>query len=259
MEETRVMVVDDEAIVCDRLKDHLEKNDLRVTTFTDSREALAALDEGRYHVVVTDLKMAGATGLDVLHNIRQRGHPTQVIIITGYASMEAAREAEAVGAYDFVCKPFELKDLTRKVKKAAKRARRGVGLPPPKVSGAVRARRRRSSSWTTSPSSAIASSRLSRSAGTTWRRRPTARRPSTSWRETRYDVLITDLKMSGPSGLDVLRFVKEHSPSTRVIVITGYATAEQAKESIKGGAVDFIAKPFRISQLRELIARTLES
>ena len=128
MNETRVMVVDDEAIVCDRLKDHLEKNDLRVTTFTDSREALTALDEGRYHVVVTDLKMAGATGLDVLHSIRQRGHPTEVIIITGYASMEAAREAEAVGAYDFVCKPFELKELTKKVKKAAKRARRGVGL-----------------------------------------------------------------------------------------------------------------------------------
>ena len=77
--------------------------------------------------------------------------------------------------------------------------------------------------------------------------------------QARYDVLITDLKMSGPSGLDVLRFVKEQTPSTRVIVITGYATAEQAKESMKGGAVDFIAKPFRISQLRELIARTLES
>jgi len=76
---------------------------------------------------------------------------------------------------------------------------------------------------------------------------------------TRYDVLITDLKMSGPSGLDVLRFVKEQAPGTRVIVITGYATAEQAKESIKGGAIDFIAKPFRISQLRELIARTLKS
>jgi DNA-binding NtrC family response regulator len=77
--------------------------------------------------------------------------------------------------------------------------------------------------------------------------------------QTRYDVLITDLKMAGPSGLDVLRFVKEQTPSTRVIVITGYATAEQAKESMKGGAVDFIAKPFRISQLRELIARTLAS
>ena len=74
----------------------------------------------------------------------------------------------------------------------------------------------------------------------------------------RYDMLITDLKMTGPSGLDVLRFVKDQSPSTHVIVITGYATAEQAKQSMKGGAVEFIAKPFRISQLSELVARTLE-
>jgi DNA-binding NtrC family response regulator len=129
MDETRVMVIDDEQIVCDRLGSHLEKNDLRVTTFTESEKALAALEEGHFHVVVTDLKMAGATGLDVLQNIRRRGRPTQVIIITGYGSIEAAREAEAVGAYDFVCKPFELKDLVKKVKKAAKRARRGVGLP----------------------------------------------------------------------------------------------------------------------------------
>jgi DNA-binding NtrC family response regulator len=76
--------------------------------------------------------------------------------------------------------------------------------------------------------------------------------------QKRYDILITDLKMSGPSGLDVLRFVKEQSPGTSVIVITGYATAEQAKESMKSGAVDFIAKPFRISQLTELVARTLD-
>jgi DNA-binding NtrC family response regulator len=127
MDETRVMVVDDEEIVCERLKDHLEKDGLHVTIFTDSRQALTALGQDRFHVVVTDLRMAGATGLDVLHNVRERGHATQVIIITGYGSMEAAREAEAVGAYDFICKPFELKELTKKVKRAAKRARRGVG------------------------------------------------------------------------------------------------------------------------------------
>ena len=74
----------------------------------------------------------------------------------------------------------------------------------------------------------------------------------------RYDVVITDLKMSGPSGLDVLHFVKDQTPSTQVIVITGYATAEQAKESMRSGAVDFIAKPFRISQLVELVADTLK-
>jgi FixJ family two-component response regulator len=50
-----------------------------------------------------------------------------VIIITGYASMEVAREAEAVGAHGLLCKPFEFKELTKLVKQAAKRAKRGVG------------------------------------------------------------------------------------------------------------------------------------
>jgi DNA-binding NtrC family response regulator len=127
MDPTSVMVVDDEQIVCDRLREHLEKNGFEVDTATDSAKALAALEEKRYHVVVTDLKMAGPSGLDVLHNIRQRGYATQVIIITGYGSIESAREAEAVGAYDFLCKPFELKDLTKLVRNASKRAKRGVG------------------------------------------------------------------------------------------------------------------------------------
>jgi DNA-binding NtrC family response regulator len=71
--------------------------------------------------------------------------------------------------------------------------------------------------------------------------------------ETRFDVLVTDLKMQKPDGLEVMKFVKESSPATKVIIITGYATVETARDAMKGGAVDFIAKPFKISQLRDLI------
>jgi DNA-binding NtrC family response regulator len=71
--------------------------------------------------------------------------------------------------------------------------------------------------------------------------------------EEKFDVLVTDLKMHKPDGLDVLAFTKQHAPSTRVIIITGYATVETARQAMKGGAIDFIAKPFKISQLRDLI------
>jgi len=71
--------------------------------------------------------------------------------------------------------------------------------------------------------------------------------------ETRFDVLVTDLKMQKPDGLEVMKFVKAKSPATKVIIITGYATVETARDAMKGGAVDFIAKPFKISQLRDLI------
>ena len=70
-----------------------------------------------------------------------------------------------------------------------------------------------------------------------------------------FDILITDLKMQKPDGLDVLRFARDHSADTKVIVITGFATVETAREALKSGAVDFLPKPFKISQLRDLVLR----
>ena len=73
--------------------------------------------------------------------------------------------------------------------------------------------------------------------------------------EEKFDVLVTDLKMRKPDGLDVMNFVKRQSPSTKVIIITGFATKDTAEEALEGGAVEFIAKPFKISQLRDLILK----
>jgi DNA-binding NtrC family response regulator len=117
-----VLVLDDEAIVCERLKSELEKSDFNVETFTESQQAIDRLTEKTFDVVVTDLKMDGPTGLDVLHFVRDRSWGTQVIIITGYASMEAAREADYTGVYDFIQKPFRLDKMATMVKKAGKKA-----------------------------------------------------------------------------------------------------------------------------------------
>jgi DNA-binding NtrC family response regulator len=73
--------------------------------------------------------------------------------------------------------------------------------------------------------------------------------------EADFDVLVTDLKMQKPDGLEVMDFVKRHSPSTKVVIITGFATVDTAVETMKGGAVDFIAKPFKIRDLCDLIVK----
>jgi pyruvate,water dikinase len=119
-----VMVLDDEATVGDRLKEFLEKKGMAVETFVSSQKAIQRLEQKRFDVVVTDLKMQGPDGLDVLVAVKKRSPSTQVILITGYATIEAARGAEAVGAFDFILKPFELADLHKLVKKAAKRSSR---------------------------------------------------------------------------------------------------------------------------------------
>jgi pyruvate,water dikinase len=120
--DIEVMVLDDEPTVCERLKDFLEKNGMKVEAFTDSSTAVERLAHKRFHVVVTDLKMKAPTGIDVLVTIKRQKLPTQVIVITGYRTMEATRSAEYVGAYAFLDKPFHLEQLRDLVKKAAKKA-----------------------------------------------------------------------------------------------------------------------------------------
>jgi len=126
-DRAQVLVLDDEAIVCEALRDYLEKNNFQVETFTKSQEAIDCLNERSFDVIVTDLKMEGPTGLDVLRFVRDHSPATQVIMITGYASVEALRQAELTGVSDFITKPFQLKKVGAMVKKAARKAKQLKG------------------------------------------------------------------------------------------------------------------------------------
>lgn len=119
-----VLVLDDEEIVCERLKDYFEKKGIAVETFTDPRQALERLNHQSFDVIVTDLKMAGPTGMDVLVTVKRQGYKSEVIIITGYGSFETYRQAEFVGAFAFISKPFRMSEVYNMVKKAAKKARK---------------------------------------------------------------------------------------------------------------------------------------
>jgi len=121
---TRVMVVDDEPTVGERLKDFLERSGMEVESFVDSEAAVSRLEKAAFDVVVTDLRMAGPSGLDVLVHIRRRKLPTEVIIITAYANIEDARGADVAGVFEFVQKPFRLAELQSLIGKAARKARR---------------------------------------------------------------------------------------------------------------------------------------
>jgi two-component system, NtrC family, response regulator PilR len=73
-----------------------------------------------------------------------------------------------------------------------------------------------------------------------------------------FDLVITDLKMSGGSGLDVLDGVKRARPDTQVIVVTAYATTETAIAAMKRGAYDYLTKPFKVDEIGVVIERALE-
>ncbi len=77
-------------------------------------------------------------------------------------------------------------------------------------------------------------------------------------KEKSFDLVILDLKMPGIDGMKVLEKIKESSPETAVVVITGYATVESAVEAMKRGAYDFLPKPFTPEEFRLIVERVLE-
>ena len=119
-DDREVMVLDDEPIVGDRLRPVLEKAGFGVEIFTDSAQAIARLGEKSFAVLITDMKMRGPSGMDVLRFVREHSPRTQVIVITGYATIETSHEASAWGAYRFIAKPFKLKELVKLVAEAAR-------------------------------------------------------------------------------------------------------------------------------------------
>ena len=118
-EKLEVMVVDDEPIVGKRLKPALTKYGYDVEVFDNPAKAIDRFDEKEFDVVVTDLRMEKLNGIQVLEHVTAKSAKTKVIFITGYATVENAREALVKGAFDFIAKPFKPNDLRMAITKAA--------------------------------------------------------------------------------------------------------------------------------------------
>ncbi len=74
-----------------------------------------------------------------------------------------------------------------------------------------------------------------------------------------YDVVVTDLKMPGLGGMEVLKALRKESPDVVVVIFTGYANVETAREALRNGAFDYVPKPFTPEELRSVVANALEA
>jgi len=123
----KILVLDDEEVVCARLKPALEKAGYVVETFTDSRLAKEAIAQRDYDIVVTDLKMAHVDGMELFRFAKERRPKTEVIIISGFATVDVTRVAMRAGARDVIAKPFRISELKDLINKIASEIRRDRG------------------------------------------------------------------------------------------------------------------------------------
>jgi DNA-binding NtrC family response regulator len=119
----RILVLDDEPIVCKRLQPALEKLGFAVDTFTQSVEAMHQVQQAAYDIVITDLKMKEIDGMRFLEEVKKQRPQTEVIVITGFATMETAKQSFQKGVFDFIAKPFKLSEIQDVVNRAAAKIR----------------------------------------------------------------------------------------------------------------------------------------
>ena len=117
----RILIVEDEAAMGDLLASFFSDKGYNITTVQNGEEAVARLEEEDYALVITDIKLPGMSGLELLARIRLDWQDVAVIIMTAFSSISSAVEAMKLGAEDYIGKPFQLDELAITAEKALER------------------------------------------------------------------------------------------------------------------------------------------
>jgi two-component system, NtrC family, response regulator AtoC len=113
--DRRILIVDDEVSIRLSLEEALTKDGYNVVTAESGAEALSLIKADNFDLVITDLKMPGVTGLELLEALRNQNNDTPVIMMTAYGDVSTAVESMRLGAYNFIQKPFKLSEMRTQV------------------------------------------------------------------------------------------------------------------------------------------------
>jgi DNA-binding NtrC family response regulator len=116
----KLLLVDDEKDFIESLAERLELREFDVKTALNGDDAINLIDKNEFDVIVLDVKMPGKSGIETLKEIKNINQLSQVIMLTGHATVESAIQGMKLGAYDYIMKPTVTEDLIELIKKAYK-------------------------------------------------------------------------------------------------------------------------------------------
>ncbi len=117
-------LIDDDEAVLDALRHYLSRQNVRTSCFKAAKTFLTTLDQGgRFDCIVSDVRMPGMSGLDLMRHLNERAYARPVILITGHGDVDMAVAAIKDGAFDFIEKPFDEARLLASIRRAVKQGR----------------------------------------------------------------------------------------------------------------------------------------
>jgi len=118
MKKNPILIVEDEPELGKVLLDSLSQNGYAVNLAETAEKAFKLFNEGRFELVISDIRLPDVSGLKLLDDIKSKSFPTPVILMTGYGTVQNAVEAMKKGAFDYILKPFSLKVLEQGIERA---------------------------------------------------------------------------------------------------------------------------------------------
>jgi DNA-binding NtrC family response regulator len=117
----KVLLVDDEEDFLEIMTERMEARDMKVTTCTSAEEAVEIIKSETFDAIILDFMMPGMDGFQALKQIKSKRPESQIILLTGHATVEKSVEAMKMGATDFLEKPADIEALEKKIKEASAR------------------------------------------------------------------------------------------------------------------------------------------
>ena len=237
-----ILIVEDEKNVRESLRTWLVELGCQVEVTSDGEEALKQISEKEFDLVILDLRLPGKDGLQVLKEARLKKPQLNGIIITAYPAAATMAEAMQIGAVDFLSKPINLPKLEKLIQEKTELVK--LRVKPILIVDDEASMRESLQDWFLD---------LGYQA-------ETARDGEEALKliaEKNYGLLILDLKLPGQDGIEVLKKARKHHPDLRGIIITAYPSVDTAREAIKQGAIDYLPKPFELSELEKLVEENI--
>jgi len=231
----RILVVEDEESLRITLAANLELEGYEVIEAQNGKEAIELLDQQRFDLVLSDIRMPQATGVDVLLYAKQHHPGLPVVLMTAYTMEDQVRKAMSEGVFAVLKKPFDFAAAAGAVVRA---------LRHPVV-------------LVVDDDAALATTLVEslRSAGVRAEAVASGEAAILTLNSGRVDVCVADLVMPGVSGIDLVRHIQKVTPDVTVIVFSGQNLREMIRRVSAAGVFAYLSKPVDPDELLQTVAK----
>ncbi len=263
----KVLVIDDERVVCNSCGRALRQEGYKVSVATDGQAAIEKASHETFDVIIVDLKMPGLCGMDVLRTLRRKMPEARVVVITGFSSVASEIEARQLGASDYLPKPFTPKELTETMERVF---RTGDHSHDPPAKTAMSSDEFLSESVTDHlPEEAFADARILLAnnnraemmflrealSSEPWQLRTASRHEDVieSIQKGQSDILIIGVEALGRKVYEFIPEVRKLGGNIPIIVASGDPSLELARRVRELGIFFYLMEPFDQDEVRAVV------